>query len=211
MEYFEDTATLPPPFNMVPSPKSFYYGMHWVVERFCHNWKKFQQGKQRSMRNQKILKIVNHRENQYRATTRLLIKRYIVQQQRNKQLSEGVSEDDVNEIKQDISAFRFELLDILRRAGYQTGHTDIKQRAYTKNKKRTAMIERRYQENSKSLPDAFNIPFPEPTNHVVEEETPRRKSRAEEFLSQSLNKLAPGRVTPVTWPKFKRFSKRCDD
>ncbi|KAK0418100.1 hypothetical protein QR680_013369 [Steinernema hermaphroditum] len=207
MEYFEDTATLPPPFNMVPSPKSFYYGMHWVVERFCHNWKKFQQGKQRSMRNQKILKIVNHRENQYRATTRLLIKRYIVQQQRNKQLSEGVSEDDVNEIKQDISAFRFELLDILRRAGYQTGHTDIKQRAYTRNKKRTAMIERRYNENSKSLPDAFNIPFPELLNNNVEE-APRKKSRAEEFLSQSLNKLTPGKVTPVTWSKFKRFSKR---
>ncbi|TKR67906.1 hypothetical protein L596_023980 [Steinernema carpocapsae] len=205
MEYFEDTATLPPPFNMIPSPKSFYYGMHWIIERFCHNWKKFQQGKQRSMR--RTIKLMHDRETLFMATTRLLIKRYIVQQQRNKQLSEGVSEDDVNEIKQDISAFRFELLDILRRAGYQTGHTDIKQRAYTRNKKRTAMIERRYNENNKSLPDAFNIPFPEPLNNNDPEE-PRKKSRAEEFLSQSLNKLNPGKVTPMTWTKFKRFSKR---
>ena len=33
--------------------------------------------------------------------------------QRNQQ-AEGVSEDDVNEIKQDISAFRYELLEILK-------------------------------------------------------------------------------------------------
>ncbi|KHJ83256.1 hypothetical protein OESDEN_17047 [Oesophagostomum dentatum] len=26
IEYFDDTATLPPPFNIIPSPKSFYYG-----------------------------------------------------------------------------------------------------------------------------------------------------------------------------------------
>ncbi|VDN24435.1 unnamed protein product [Cylicostephanus goldi] len=26
LEYFDDTATLPPPFNIIPSPKSFYYG-----------------------------------------------------------------------------------------------------------------------------------------------------------------------------------------
>lgn len=33
----------------------------------------------------------------------------------------GVTEDDVNEIKQDISSFRFELIDILRTNGMNCG------------------------------------------------------------------------------------------
>lgn len=33
----------------------------------------------------------------------------------------GVTEDDVNEIKQDISSFRFELIDILKSNGMKTG------------------------------------------------------------------------------------------
>lgn len=102
-----------------------------------------------------------------------------------KQQNEGVSEDDVNEIKQvcvfkraflennwstrynfpnsyhfffkDISAFRYELLGILRNAGFNTGHTDINQKTYSRNKKRSAMAERRLK---KGLPE-FNIPVPE--------------------------------------------------
>lgn len=36
----------------------------------------------------------------------------------------GVTEDDVNEIKQDISSFRFELLDILRNNGMKCGDAE---------------------------------------------------------------------------------------
>lgn len=49
-----------------------------------------------------------------------LIKRYIMQKQRSPSRGEGVTEDDVNEIKQDISSFRFELLEILRNNGMKT-------------------------------------------------------------------------------------------
>lgn len=59
---------------------------------------------------------------------RNLVKRFVAHVQRVKQQAEGVSEDDVNEIKQDISAFRFELLEILSKAGYDTGHANIAQR-----------------------------------------------------------------------------------
>ncbi|VDN24436.1 unnamed protein product [Cylicostephanus goldi] len=89
--------------------------------------------------------------------TRNLVKRYIAQMQRTKQQNEGVSEDDVNEIKQDISAFRYELLGILRAAGFNTGHTDMNQKTYTRNKRRSAMAERRLK---KGLPE-FDIPIPE--------------------------------------------------
>ncbi|CAJ0942689.1 unnamed protein product, partial [Mesorhabditis belari] len=154
IEYFDDTATLPPPFNMIPSPKSCYYALQWVLERFCCA-KIVQQGKQKSMR--KIISKISTREADFRFVTRNLVKRYIAQMQRMKQQNEGVSEDDVNEIKQDISAFRYELLGILRAAGFNTGHTDINQKTYSRNKKRSAMAERRM---LKGLPE-FEMPVPE--------------------------------------------------
>lgn len=42
-----------------------------------------------------------------------LIKRYVMKRQRETN-AEGVSEDDINEIKQDISSFRYELLQVLK-------------------------------------------------------------------------------------------------
>ena len=47
---------------------------------------------------------------------RNLVRRYVTQEQR-KADNEGVTEDDVNEIKNDISAFRFELIEIMRQSG----------------------------------------------------------------------------------------------
>lgn len=49
-----------------------------------------------------------------------LTKRYIMAKQRGPERGEGVTEDDVNEIKQDISSFRYELLEILRNNGMKT-------------------------------------------------------------------------------------------
>lgn len=43
----------------------------------------------------------------------------------------GVTEDDVNEIKQDISSFRFELIDILRNNGMKTGNSGNRDAAGT--------------------------------------------------------------------------------
>ena len=41
----------------------------------------------------------------------------MVDQEQRKAENEGVTEDDVNEIKNDISAFRFELIEIMRQSG----------------------------------------------------------------------------------------------
>ena len=50
---------------------------------------------------------------------RNLVRRYVTQEQRKAE-NEGVTEDDVNEIKNDISAFRFELIEIMRASGMKT-------------------------------------------------------------------------------------------
>lgn len=47
---------------------------------------------------------------------RNLVRRYVTVEQRKAE-SQGVTEDDVNEIKQDISAFRCELVEILKNSG----------------------------------------------------------------------------------------------
>lgn len=50
---------------------------------------------------------------------RNLVRRYVTVEQRKAE-NQGVTEDDVNEIKQDISAFRCELVEILKDAGMNT-------------------------------------------------------------------------------------------
>lgn len=50
---------------------------------------------------------------------RNLVRRYVTEEQR-KADNQGVTEDDVNEIKQDISSFRYELTEILRNSGFNT-------------------------------------------------------------------------------------------
>ena len=39
MSYFEDGATVPPPFNVVPTPKTFLYFFKWIVRKFCSQTK----------------------------------------------------------------------------------------------------------------------------------------------------------------------------
>lgn len=50
---------------------------------------------------------------------RNLVRRYVTEEQR-KADNQGVTEDDVNEIKQDISSFRYELTEILKNSGFNT-------------------------------------------------------------------------------------------
>lgn len=50
---------------------------------------------------------------------RNLVRRYVTSEQRQAD-NQGVTEDDVNEIKQDISAFRCELLEVLKNSGMNT-------------------------------------------------------------------------------------------
>jgi hypothetical protein len=47
-----------------------------------------------------------------------LVKRYIMRKQQ-RDLNAGVTEDDLNEIKQDISGLRFELLEIFKKNDYR--------------------------------------------------------------------------------------------
>lgn len=65
------------------------------------------------------MKQASERDFRYQSIMRNLVRRYVTVQQRRAE-SQGVTEDDVNEIKQDISAFRCELVEILKNSGMNT-------------------------------------------------------------------------------------------
>lgn len=54
---------------------------------------------------------------------RELVNRYLMHRQMHEE-GQGVTEDDLNEIKGDISSFRYELLDILRENGMKMNTHD---------------------------------------------------------------------------------------
>uniref|UniRef100_A0A1I8JFL9 ANK_REP_REGION domain-containing protein n=2 Tax=Macrostomum lignano TaxID=282301 RepID=A0A1I8JFL9_9PLAT len=117
ISYFDEGGTLPTPFNIIPSPKSFLYAMAWLKDKVCSCSKRHQRSKWQSIR--KVVKKVNEKEARYQSVMRDLIKRYLMVRQKSDD-KQGVTEDDLNEIKGDISAFRFELLEIFRTNGMRT-------------------------------------------------------------------------------------------
>ncbi|KAL0884290.1 hypothetical protein ABMA27_016274 [Loxostege sticticalis] len=116
ISYFEEGGTAPPPFNVVPSPKTLLYAWRWLQRRMCGHAR----AKREHMRTiRRKAKQANERDFRYQAIMRNLVRRYVTVQQRRAE-SGGVTEDDVNEIKQDVSAFRCELVEILRNSGMNT-------------------------------------------------------------------------------------------
>ncbi|XP_011298063.1 transient-receptor-potential-like protein [Fopius arisanus] len=112
MSYFEECGTLPPPFNIFPPPKLFF--------RLFGVTKKPKIGRNSSRSRSK--------EHKYGSVLRALIWRYVVNAHTEHEMS-PVTEDDVHEVKSDISSWRCELLDILQRNGMDIGSVNVKDNA----------------------------------------------------------------------------------
>uniref|UniRef100_A0A5F7ZQ21 Transient receptor potential cation channel subfamily C member 5 n=1 Tax=Macaca mulatta TaxID=9544 RepID=A0A5F7ZQ21_MACMU len=90
MSYFDEGGTLPPPFNIIPSPKSFLYLGNWFNNTFCPKRDPDGRRRRRNLRS-------------------------------------------FTELKQDISSFRYEVLDLLGnrkhpRRSFSTSSTELSQR-----------------------------------------------------------------------------------
>uniref|UniRef100_A0A8C8HB13 Transient receptor ion channel domain-containing protein n=2 Tax=Oncorhynchus TaxID=8016 RepID=A0A8C8HB13_ONCTS len=107
LSYFDEGRTLPPPFNLVPSPKSFYYlalrtraclvRLSWLLGRGCRQ------------DDFTIRKPIKH-PTRYQKLMKRLIKRYVLKAQVDSENDE-INEGELKEIKQDISSLRYELLE----------------------------------------------------------------------------------------------------
>uniref|UniRef100_A0A286XRE5 Transient receptor potential cation channel subfamily C member 7 n=1 Tax=Cavia porcellus TaxID=10141 RepID=A0A286XRE5_CAVPO len=130
LSYFDEGRTLPAPFNLVPSPKSFYYLIIRIKmcliklckskAKSCENDlemgmlnSKFRKTRyQAGMRNSENLTANNtfSKPTRYQKIMKRLIKRYVLKAQVDRENDE-VNEGELKEIKQDISSLRYELLE----------------------------------------------------------------------------------------------------
>uniref|UniRef100_A0A671UHP4 Transient receptor potential cation channel subfamily C member 7 n=1 Tax=Sparus aurata TaxID=8175 RepID=A0A671UHP4_SPAAU len=130
LSYFDEGRTLPAPFNMVPSPKSFYYLVLRIKNCLIHLCK----ANSRRHNNELELGMINSQAKDERFRSHLrpgeefiprksrkhptryqnimkrLIKRYVLKAQVDRENDE-VNEGELKEIKQDISSLRYELLE----------------------------------------------------------------------------------------------------
>ncbi|XP_070554378.1 transient-receptor-potential-like protein isoform X2 [Ptychodera flava] len=118
MSYFDEGSTLPPPFNLIISPKSIAYFFKAIRRIMCGKCAKTKSKPQRQSLEGSIKKT--HQSNdgmigpnlqkntKYQDVMKRLVSRYI-HQRKAEQKQDGVNEDDLNEIKQDISSLRYEL------------------------------------------------------------------------------------------------------
>ncbi|KFU83912.1 Short transient receptor potential channel 7, partial [Chaetura pelagica] len=137
LSYFDEGRTLPAPFNLVPSPKSFYYlilRIKMCLIKLCKSKAKTcENDLEMGMLNSKQRKVRFHTntrnteffsgKNAYNKPTRYqkimkrLIKRYVLKAQvdrENDEVNEGnifFLLGELKEIKQDISSLRYELLE----------------------------------------------------------------------------------------------------
>ncbi|NXM28636.1 TRPC7 protein, partial [Oxyruncus cristatus] len=138
LSYFDEGRTLPAPFNLVPSPKSFYYlilRIKMCLIKLCKSKAKncendvemgMLNSKQRKVRFHSIIqntenfsgKNAYNKPTRYQKIMKRLIKRYVLKAQvdrENDEVNEGNNifslSGELKEIKQDISSLRYELLE----------------------------------------------------------------------------------------------------
>ena len=102
INYFDDSNghTVPPPFNLIPVPS--------FLSKCCKRKRKIHPALSMPKVSPQII---------YEHVMKSLVRRYVTREQRKIEETGAVTEDDVNEIKQDIASFRFELIDLLKTNG----------------------------------------------------------------------------------------------
>ncbi|XP_060806466.1 transient-receptor-potential-like protein [Amyelois transitella] len=168
MSYFEESATLPPPFNIMPTPKLLLKVLR-KKDKTSNEKSEEQKEKEHDVR--------------YLAVMRALVWRYVSAMHR-KMDDEPVTEDDINELKGDVSALRYELLEVFEKNGMDVSFTDRKEK--TVLGKRMKVWERRLMKNFQVAPVAG-----------IDEETPADEGGLSKF--RRIAKLAIASTTNAKW------------
>ncbi|XP_055601082.1 transient-receptor-potential-like protein [Uranotaenia lowii] len=163
MSYFEESSTLPPPFNIFPNMK--------------HLMRLFGTKKKRNIQRESTIRRKEDKERAERYTNvmRALVWRYVSAMHR-KMEDEAVTEDDINEVKGDISALRYELLEVFEKNGMDVSAADRKEKAVLA--KRMKVWERRLMKDFQVAPiDVQNEGYDEDEEEPVEDANPLAKFR----------------------------------
>ncbi|KAF3827195.1 hypothetical protein GH733_002681, partial [Mirounga leonina] len=104
LSYFDDKCTLPPPFNIIPSPKTICY----MISSLSKNLKQ-------------------KRDENYQKVMCCLVHRYLTSMRQKMQSTDQATVENLNELRQDLSKFRNEIRDLL---GFRTSKYAIREHGH---------------------------------------------------------------------------------
>ncbi|MGH0146106.1 UNVERIFIED_CONTAM: hypothetical protein FKN15_045087 [Acipenser sinensis] len=111
LSYFDDKCTLPPPFNILPSPKTVCYIVTSLSKWICSHTTKGKVKRQNSLKEWRTLK--QKRDENYQKVMCCLVHRYLTSTRQKMQSTDQPTVENLNELRQDLSKFRNEMRDLL--------------------------------------------------------------------------------------------------
>uniref|UniRef100_A0A8C9VPL5 Short transient receptor potential channel 1 n=1 Tax=Scleropages formosus TaxID=113540 RepID=A0A8C9VPL5_SCLFO len=115
LSYFDDKCTLPPPFNIVPSPKTVCYLVTSLSKWICSHTSTGKVKRQNSLKEWRNLK--QKRDENYQKIMCCLVHRYLTSTRQKMQSMDQATVENLNDLRQDLSKFRNEMRDLL---GFRT-------------------------------------------------------------------------------------------
>ncbi|XP_067413285.1 short transient receptor potential channel 1 isoform X2 [Emydura macquarii macquarii] len=115
LSYFDDKCTLPPPFNVIPSPKTICYLFNSLSKWICSHTSTGKVKRQNSLKEWRNLK--QKRDENYQKVMCCLVHRYLTSMRQKMQSMDQATVENLNELRQDLSKFRNEMRDLL---GFRT-------------------------------------------------------------------------------------------
>ncbi|KAM7013453.1 short transient receptor potential channel 1 isoform 5-T5 [Passerculus sandwichensis] len=115
LSYFDDKCTLPPPFNVIPSPKTICYLFNSLSKWICSHTSSGRVKRQNSLKEWRNLK--QKRDENYQKVMCCLVHRYLTSMRQKMQSTDQATVENLNELRQDLSKFRNEMRDLL---GFRT-------------------------------------------------------------------------------------------
>ncbi|XP_011487277.1 short transient receptor potential channel 1 isoform X2 [Oryzias latipes] len=115
LSYFDDKCTMPPPFNILPSPKTVCYLVTSLRKWICSHTPKGKMKRQNSLKEWKNLK--QKRDENYQKIMCCLVHRYLTSTRQKMQSTDQATVENLNDLRQDLSKFRNEMRDLL---GFRT-------------------------------------------------------------------------------------------
>uniref|UniRef100_A0A3Q0SLG8 Short transient receptor potential channel 1 n=1 Tax=Amphilophus citrinellus TaxID=61819 RepID=A0A3Q0SLG8_AMPCI len=115
LSYFDDKCTLPPPFNILPSPKTVCYLVTSLSKWICSHTSKGKVKRQNSLKEWRNLK--QKRDENYQKIMCCLVHRYLTSTRQKMQSTDQATVENLNDLRQDLSKFRNEMRDLL---GFRT-------------------------------------------------------------------------------------------
>ncbi|XP_070802517.1 short transient receptor potential channel 1 isoform X11 [Pituophis catenifer annectens] len=115
LSYFDDKCTQPPPFNIIPAPKTICYIFNSLSKWISSHTSSGKVKRQNSLKEWRNLK--QKRDENYQKVMCCLVHRYLTSMRQRMQSTDQATIENLNELKQDLSKFRNEIRDLL---GFRT-------------------------------------------------------------------------------------------